>query len=291
MDGGFVYERKPVPAEEGDDWLYYEPPTKRWYRVALMVVPEDAQRVRVQHLDREMKGKAEWVPIGRCRVPWGLREEYFATNTRWDDLYSHAPEDDAFTEAAEIAITKVLSVSIAFPQHGGRATLEVFDLDGLADATGMTAAELVSHSATIRDSDATYLPWPSMKQVAIALCRRNPQPIIEYIDEREREIREQELASDLSPPWYLDSSLNDDRYALRARRWVKLGKDARQILKQWIDQDQPGLRENYLALRQQHVELVLAVLPALDQLSRIRSKKSDQIAAEIREIIEKPLPQ
>lgn len=59
---------------------------------------------------------------------------------------------------------------------------------------------------------------------------------------------------------------------------------------QWADVDVPGIASRYAELRDRHIELTLALLPALDQLSRIRSNKSDLIAAEIRAIIDQPLP-
>lgn len=289
MDGGLVYERKPVPADEGDDWLYYEPPTKKWYRVALLVVPEEAQRIRIQHLDSGMKGKAEWVPVKRLRVPWPLRERYHATNAAWDRLYGHDPEDAA-RDAADHVLMTLLDESIATMLLNS-AAMEIHDLPALSRIVKVDETELTAHPDTISEEGITYVPWSVTSRVVQSLCIRDPAPIVEYLDAEERELRERELTQ-LSEggAWYDDESYDDDRFALRARRWRVRGAEMRQILRQWVDAESPGVSQKYQQLRNRYVELTLALLPALDQLSRIRSKKSDQIAAEIREIIEKPVP-
>ena len=285
----WVHERAPEPADEDSDWLYYDPPTSRWHRVLLLAVPESAARVRIQHLDADMKGKAEWVPVKRCRVPWQLSEAYHSTNDAWDRLHGHDP-DEPHRLAAEHVVTQLLEPSAAEPALRS-AALEISDVREVSRATGISESTLTSHPDTIVEDGVTHVPWPVASQVAQALCERHPDRITEYLAEREREIHQRDIENRANGgAWYEDESFADDRWAKRFRRWNTEDEEKRRILRRWTDGDHPGLSTRYQELRNQHVELTLALLPALDQLSRIRSKKSDQIAEEIRELINRPIP-
>ena len=79
MDFTPTYERRVTAEDEGSDWLYVDPRNRSRHRVEIDVVPDRAQKIRIQHLDRDMRGRSEWVPIGRAKVPWELRDAYLAT--------------------------------------------------------------------------------------------------------------------------------------------------------------------------------------------------------------------
>ncbi|WP_187662282.1 hypothetical protein [Microbacterium sp. Nx66] len=285
----FVYERLPAPADEESDWLYWDPPRKRWHRVILLAVPESPTRVRIQHLDADMRGKAEWVPARRCKVPWRLRDAFDATQAAWTRLASHDPEAP-YRRAAEFVTLELLEESTATPALRS-AALEVADLDQLSAATGIAKRELAGHPDTIVEDDITHVPWPTVARVVQELCRRYPDVITSYVHERDREEHELGVRRQAEGgAWYDDETFADDRFAKRVKRWAREDEAARRILMQWADVDVPGIASRYAELRDRHIELTLALLPALDQLSRIRSNKSDLIAAEIRAIIDQPLP-
>lgn len=83
MDFTPTYERRVTAKDEGSDWLYVDPTDRSRHRVKIDVVPDRAQKIRIQHLDRDMRGRSEWVPIGRAKVPWELRDAYEATEEMW----------------------------------------------------------------------------------------------------------------------------------------------------------------------------------------------------------------
>lgn len=284
-----VYERLPAPADEGSEWLYWDPPRKRWHQVILLAVPKSPTRVRIQHLDADMRGKAEWVPARRCKVPWMLRDAFDATQAAWTRLASHDPEAP-YRRAAEFVILELLEESTASPALRS-AALEIASLDQLSAATGIAKRELGGHPDTIVEDDITHVPWPTVARVVQELCRRYPDVITSYVSQREREVHELGVRRQAEGgAWYDEETFADDRFAKRVKRWAREDEAARRILMQWADVDVPGIASRYAELRDRHIELTLALLPALDQLSRIRSKKSDLIAAEIRAIIDQPLP-
>ncbi|MFJ6550473.1 hypothetical protein [Microbacterium sp. NPDC091676] len=284
-----VYERLPAPADEESEWLYWDPPRKRWHRVILLTVPESPTRVRIQHLDADTRGKAEWVPARRCKVPWSLRDAFDATKAAWTRLASHDPEA-SYRRAAEFVTLELLEESIATPALRS-AALEISNLDGLSAATGIATRELSGHPDTIVEGGVTHVPWPTVARVVQELCRRYPDAITSYVSQREREEHELSIRRQAEGgAWYDDETFADDRFAKRVKRWAREDQAMRRILMQWADVDMPGIASRYAELRDRHIELTLAILPALDQLSRIRSRKSDLIASEIRSIIVQPLP-
>ncbi|MFK4789846.1 hypothetical protein [Microbacterium sp. ZW T5_56] len=286
----FVDARHPVPADEGSDWLYRDPKKDRWLRVELLIVTDGAHRVKIQHLDRDMKSAAEWVPIGRCKVPWKLREDYFATEEAWARCRSHQPEDAAMTEAAQSIFLDIVPGDVAFPDTAMAGVLEIYDPELLAEMTGMPVEAFSEHPDAFVHHQLNA-PWPTMLEVVKVLARRYPEKLLSRLSEHKREVDEREKERlEQGDPWYVDEAKDGNRFAGRIIGFQQRNDRAMRLIAGWVGHTDDGLAERHIALRDQHVELVLAVLPVFDQLRMLRTKKADALIAELRELIERPMP-
>jgi hypothetical protein len=180
MDFTPTNERKPTRADEDTDWLYRNPATKRTHRVEIDNVPDNARRIRTQHLDRDMSGVSEWVPIGRAKVPWDLADDYSQTVTMWDRAARHAP-DAAKTDMTLLLLGTYIDESIAgLHYNGSTGILEIHRIDELAKLCGLPAETILGHEDTFSDG-ATYVPWPITERVLKALVARDPKPAAERL--------------------------------------------------------------------------------------------------------------
>lgn len=282
----YVNERKPTPADEGSEWLYWDTPRKTWRHVLLVTVPERPQRVRVQHLDADMHGKAEWVTVGRCTVPWELREDYWATEEAWERLISHAPSLVEI-DAADRVTLLVVPEQIAMMHLRKNGVLEIYDLAALASLAGISATELTSHEDTIIDG-TVYVPWPTVMEVIRRLCTAFPFPILAALEQEDADhATEAQRWLEHGEPDWMQAAREGERWARQVVRSREHYAAVLRVIRGWLNEPEPTLTERYAALRQQYVELVLAILPALEQLDRIRSNKSAQIADQLREVIKR----
>lgn len=131
----FVYERRATSEDEGDDWLYVDPRTRTQHRVEIDVVPDKARRIRIQHLDRDMRGKAEWVPIARVKVPWRLREQYESTRAVWEAAEQHRPPT-SHHDAALVLLDRYVDERVTELYWNG--ILQVQDIAELSAVTGIS---------------------------------------------------------------------------------------------------------------------------------------------------------
>lgn len=263
-----VHARKPVPNDQGDDWLLWDPQAKVHRRVQLDEVPGSrAQRVRVQHLDIDMAGKREWTPSGRCVVPISLEEAYLATRKMWETVGRHRPPLAA-VEIAYAVFNQTLDSEVADVFGNlARGILEVRDLDRLLALSGLGREPIAGVDETFVESGTTYAPWPVTLLVARELCRRYPKRMLEYVAHEEAALIQV----------YLSIARNASLTSLstageREQKLVQAEADARRdfshtrhTIATWCSGDVPDLGEEYLQLRSCYEELVAAVLPALGQ--------------------------
>ncbi|WP_261165747.1 hypothetical protein [Microbacterium sp. Marseille-Q6965] len=291
MDFTPTYERKPTPEDEGTDWLYILPGKgRKQHRVEISVVPDKAHKIRIQHVDRDMGGKTEWVPIGRAKVPWALRDDYLATEECWDKLASHMPPT-AQSDVAGVLISIYLNERVAKPVgNGGTGILEVHDAEALQRACGVTEAELISHPDTFIDG-SIYVPWPLTEKVVAGLCRREPHHAVQLLAEWNRLEEEKSLkrARD-GDPWWLDDAREGDRYARRLQQWDERNAETIRYLRTLLGGGSPDLAEDFLTLRRMYLDLVRLMPAATSRIRMVRAQVSENLAAEIEALVERPLP-
>lgn len=241
-----------------------------------------------------MRGKAEWVPVGRLRVPWAERESYLGLQYRWANAERHAPSTPA-TDAATVVLAAYSPDSLAdLASNGSAGILQVFDVDELSLMSGVDVASLGHAEDAFFESDVLHLPWPQTEQVLIGMCRRNPIPALHWL--RAEAAREQAAAEargdsegregreDARP------DANDHPDARRYRQWRDSARETRQTIERWLSADSPSLASRYLELERMYQELAEEVASALPRITATRSQVANDQAQRIRSLVGRRLP-
>lgn len=285
-----TYERRVTPEDEGTDWLYVDPTRKSSHRVEIDVVPEKAHRIRIQHLDRDMRGKSEWVPIARAKVPWDLRDEYQRMLETWRRAERHRPPT-GHREAAVLLFETYLHPSVAEIYYTGvEGVLVVRDISELARLTELAEEQLTGHEDAFQD-DALYVPWPTTLAVLRALCRVNPRPALELLSQRraDDDVRKQQVARD-GDPWWVQQAREGDRHARRLQRWTDIEEESIAFLHWLVDAGSPSLADDFLKLREMYLDFIGIVPDAVARIRMVPAKLSQDMAKRLQELAARPLP-
>lgn len=286
----FLYERRVTSEDEGTDWLYVDPVKKTSHRVEIDAVPDRAHRIRVQHLDRDMGGKAEWVPIARAKVPWALREDYEATLRMWGAAEKHCPPSSQ-GDVALMLLDTYLDPSVAEIYYTGvEGILVIPDVAELAQITGIDAETLSGHEDSFVD-EVLYTPWPTTLLVLQALCRRDPRPALEMLAQRKADddVFKQRVARD-GDPWWVQEAREGNREAKKIRRWTEMEEESIRFLRWLVDAGTPSLAEDFLQLREMYLDFVNIVPDAVARIRLVPAKLSQDMAARLQELADRPLP-
>lgn len=286
-----TYERRVTPEDEGTDWLYVDPTRKSSHRVEIGVVPEKAHRIRIQHLDRDMRGKSEWVPIARAKVPWELRDDYRATLETWGRAEQHRPPT-GHREAAVLLLETYLHPSVAEIYYTGvEGVLVIRDVSELARLTELAEEQLTGHEDAFHD-DALYAPWPTTLAVLRALCRVNPRPALELLSQRraDDDVWKQQVARD-GDPWWVQEAREGNRDAKRLQRWTDIEEESIAFLHWLVDAGSPSLADDFLKLREMYLDFVNIVPDAVARVRMVQAKLSQDMAERLQELAARPLPE
>ncbi|GEC76442.1 hypothetical protein GCM10010213_25700 [Microbacterium maritypicum] len=285
-----TYERKVTADDEGTEWLYVDPVSKSSHRVDIDVVPEKAHRIRVQHLDRDMRGKSEWVPIRRAKVPWALREEYEKSVALWRAAEVHRPST-AYFEIALLLLDTYLQPEVA-EMYGNGATgiLVIRDRARLSRITRIETGELKAHPDTFEDGDV-YAPWPTTLRVLKAVCRLDPQPAMTLLGQRRAdETRFAQGIAQEGDPWWMQGARDGDKWAARIKHWHNLETEEIAFLRDLVDAEEPTLAEDFLKLREMYLDFVRLTPDAVARIRMIPAQRSQRVADTIEELAARPLP-
>lgn len=288
---GLTYERRVTPEDEHTDWLYVDPTTKSSHRVEIDVVPEKAQRIRIQHLDRDMRGKLEWVPIARAKVPWELRDDYERMLETWRRAEQHRPPT-GHREAAVLLLERYLHPSVAEIYYTGvEGVLIVRDVSELARLTELPEEQLTGHEDAFQD-DALYVPWPTTLAVLRAVCRLNPRPALQLLSQRraDDDVWKQQVARD-GDPWWVQEAREGNRDAKRMRRWSEIEEESISFLNWLVDAGSSSLSEDYLRLREMYLDFVRIVPEAVSRIRLVPAKISQDMASRLQELADRAIPQ
>lgn len=285
-----TYERRVTPEDEGTDWLYVDPATKSAHRVEIDVVPDKAQRIRIQHLDRDMRGKTEWVPIARAKVPWDLRDDYQRMLESWRKAEQHRPPT-GHREAAVLLFETYLHPSVAEIYYTGvEGVLVIRDVSELARLTELPEEQITGHEDAFHD-DALYVPWPTTLLVLRALCRVNPRPALELLSQRraDDDVWKQQVARD-GDPWWVQQAREGDRHAKRLQRWADIEEESITFLRWLVDASSPSLADDFLTLREMYLDFVKIMPDAVARIRMVPAQISQDMAERLQELAERPLP-
>lgn len=285
-----VHERRVTSADEGSEWVYVDPQSKKTRRVEIDVVPDKAHRIRIQHLDRDMGGRSEWVPIGRAKVPWALREQYEAAAAEWRAAESHRPSNAKF-EIALLLLDTYLPAEVAeMHGNGSSGILVIRDPARLSRITALEPSELTAHPDAFEDGDA-YVPWPTTLQVLKAVCRLDPQPAMTLLGQRRAdETRFTQGVAQEGDPWWMQGARDGDRWAARIQHWHNLETEELAFLRELVDAEMPTLAEDFLKLREMYIDFVRLAPEAVARIRMIPAQRSQRVADMIETLVARPLP-
>lgn len=284
--------RRPlVTQDEGADWLYWDVGKRVFRRVVLLAVPSDApKRVRVQHLDPEMKGRAEWVPAGRLQVPWDAREPYLAAVEMLNRLESHAPKTLVIDAVAYLLSDYVEPRVADLYWNGAGGVLAIKDLDAFVRILGDDAERLMEHADSFIGPSRAFLPWPAAERILIALIEANPQPAMRMLDQRtEQQHQFDRLVEEEGPRWWMSDD-EDSTEARRLRQWHENDLETITTLQRWLSPETPSLAESYIELRGMYTDLAAIIEEAIPRVRMGRSQTADRLVARMTELINRPLP-
>lgn len=284
--------RRPLVAQdEGADWLYWDVGKRVFRRVVLLAVPSDApKRVRVQHLDPEMKGGAEWVPAGRLQVPWDAREDYFTALEMLNRLESHAPTTRVI-DTASLLLPDYIQPEVAdFHRNGAGGVLEVIDVAAFVAILGDDAERLMDHPDSFIGTSRAFLPWPAVERILIALIEANPQPAMRLLDQRTKQQEEFDRQIDEEGERWWMSDEETGVQARRLRQWHEGDLETVALLRRWLSAETPTLAESYIELRGMYTDLAEIVRRAIPRIKMDRSQIAARLAARMEELVDRPMP-
>lgn len=174
----------------GDVWAYRARDNAASERVRIVsVIPgKQSARVEIAFLD-EPQRPIEKVPGSRLRVRWEGVEAYDILMANWQRI-DDSDLDDVERWCAGQVFELLVPVDIAEPDWDPvKDALAIRDLASLADRTGLTAEDVLATGERF-DLDGTIMLSPKgTLAIAIAACRREPMPVLNWIIERETELR------------------------------------------------------------------------------------------------------
>lgn len=290
MDFVPTYERRVTASDEGSDWLYVDPKQRTHHRVEIDVVPDRAQKIRIQHLDRDMRGKSEWVPVARAKVPWELREAYLSTVAMWDAASQHRPPT-AHSDVAIHVLGTYLNERVAeIYGNGATGVLEIRDIAALARITMTPERELSGHPDSFQD-EAWFVPWPTTLEVMRALCALDPRPVMELLARRraEERLHAMDVAKN-GDPWWEAEADEGDRHAGRIRRWRESKTESTRFLHELVNGGHPSLAEDFIELREMYLDFIRIMPAAVGRIRMIPAQVSQSMADELQRLTDRPLP-
>jgi hypothetical protein len=238
-----------------------------------------------------MRGKTEWVPIARAKVPWALEREYEATLAVWAAAERHSPPS-GHRDVASLLLDAYLNPSVAEIYYNGAAgILVVYDVAELARLTKLSEAEIRAHQDSFED-EALFAPWPTTLAVLKALCRLHPRPALELLSQRraDDDAWRQKVARD-GDPWWVQEAREGNREAKRMRRWSEIEEESIEFLHWLVDADSPSLAEDFLLLREMYMDFVSIVPDAISRIRVVPAKISQDMAVRLQELADRPIPQ
>ncbi|WDG17495.1 hypothetical protein [Microbacterium sp. Clip185] len=278
MDEQHNRRQTPGPSDEGSAWLYWSPKSQKWHRVELVVVPSlEPKNVRIQHLDQDQGGRAEWVPAGRLRVPWPYREAYLARESRWERLNRHRPDSDE-RDAAWSVLAAVVPCTVAdLEGGGGRGVLEVHDVAALARAAALDAADLVADPEALHEDGIWFLPWPVTRSIAAALARTHPTAVLDLVRRERVRSRQRALDEVLDSPWTVAVTAGETEAALYGTESLTQSRK-HSVLLFWAAGPEPSLFDQFVALQRAFDGLCVVSAEAAVELRKLRTKRAERIA-------------
>jgi hypothetical protein len=190
------------------------------FRAKVALLPGRGGKVRVVHRGGELDGLDEWVPTRGVVCLWGERKAYLHDESRSDAI--EAISRGQFDPIINDAIMYVTGAS-GEPGIGGtsqKSTAWVSGQDALRRI--WVRAKLDDDPTLIRPgfvdrNQRVHLPWENARTWAQAFARAEPEPILTYIADTERDLK--------ARSWEVGDTFNAE--------WLRRQLPAMAVARQW----------------------------------------------------------
>lgn len=243
-------------------------------------------RVLIRFEDEDLEAHEEWVPPARLKVHWDNVDDFIAEEARWKAVYDLSPdhEDVEGRTAGDLLETLVpWSVADISSQPG---VLHIKDTQALAELSGLPVEELTGHEVSFVGDGAVVAPWPVMRTVAKARCRRMPERVLAEVDQEERKVQD-ELVHGFS--WGRDSPHRDREIERSIVRDVdeKHGQPSRDPRRQWCGLEATARWDELTELRKEIHRVGEVAERAIEVLrKRGHAADADRLGMELGQTVE-----
>jgi hypothetical protein len=274
---GFDAARFPA----GSEWAYRrrdDAPSER-VRVLKVQARQNSGRADIEFLDDREPRRAETVPASRLRVPWDQVDGFDEVMANWARL-----DDVDLDEAEQAAVEQVYLLLIPdrvaeWEWSPVRFATAVHDREALAAVLGVSLGDIVGRCESFElDSDVMLSPSGSLL-VAEAACRAAPMPVLDWIINEEKQIRErvkrggrrtsvvERKEVETSPEW--------EYHWYRAHH-----RPVHELLRQWCGHRAVTFQERLIAAATENHRLDVLVAELIDAL---RQAGPEHVAAAFEE--------
>jgi hypothetical protein len=213
-------------------------------------------RVLIKFVDDEFEGREEWVPPARLKVLWSEVDEFVSRERRWTAVIEASPVRDTPAEyALDLVFRELIESDLVrrgFNSTGG--VVYIYDVDGLAQSLGIDPDLLRGDPLSFVENGALIAPASIATLIASTAARRNPEPILRYVDKEEAEYRQkaiygEDYGSGDDPPGHIDAEwFVDELDAPYNQPWWDL-------LRAWCGSDALERHDELIELRREVVRL------------------------------------
>ena len=234
-------------------------------------------RVQVRFVDERFEGRQEWVPPARLKVHWSGVDAFRHREALWDRIDELGIGDDPDYWAADEVFRALIGEGVARLEYREAGACRVTDSDQLAELTGLDPQFWLACPDAFRDGADLVVPWPITEQLVQAAASRNPNPVLEAVEQEEAEARRDVIhgrhyAGRGSRPGY------DISPETCAKVDNEYGKPKRALLRRWCGADAADRFDELAALR---VEIHRVGLVAEEAISELRAAGRKQVADQL----------
>lgn len=257
----------------GENWAYR--PTRRGLHLDEVVVRKIGQTTRVQvaFIAEDHEGKVEWVERRCLESPWAQRENYLESLTV-SMAVERAPRPSTHErEAADLVRIFVPHANLIHLYARGMSQID--EIGEVLDRSGLKIEDLTAWPCIEGDGTLT-VTWATAQCILEALTAKCPDALLDYLDKREREAREEAVFGYHGPAIWDKKKWLDIPGEQLAASFAEHEEPVHALLRQWIGAEESTYR---LDLRQAREELSRVGDIAQRAIRDLRQLRSNRTAA------------
>lgn len=236
----------------GQAWAYRARQTDDLVQVEVLKVgTQRPARVLVRFVGDDYEGRQEWVPPVRLKVLWEAVDTYRKREVEWDRIHALGPGvDDPGERAAEEVFEMLIDSAIARMEYREGGACRISDSERLAGSTGLTPETWNQSPEAFHEDDELVVPWPVTKEIAAAMARRNPTPLLEAVENEENRERYRAIHGQI---YRGRGGRPDDVISAEVCRQVdsEHGKPRRAIIRSWCGAEMVARYDELAELRKE----------------------------------------